>query len=292
MKKILLTTALVAVAASAFAATDKMYIKGGIGYGIGDKMDKVTNDGAATGSKKITGKTIRGFGSNLGAGYQFNQTLAMEVFGEFSERKQKQSQADKTLAAEVSGGAASQSWAAPGATYPLASGTLASADNQEAMTASNNRVEFKETSMGLGTKLVARYPLHEKFHVLAGVGAEVSGKQLEGTYSGTLTKGTATVPYSVKVKSKREFIPVGVVTLGGDYIITEGVSLGLAYDFKFNNAKHMDAKNAVKNLAVSTTGPANVTTAAGTTDFFAKDARMGTASKINHLFKATVKFDL
>jgi len=147
--------------------------------------------------------------------------------------------------------------------------------------------------MGLGTKLVARYPLHEKFHVLAGVGAEISGKQLEATYSGTITKGTAKVPYSVKAKSKREWLPVGIVTLGGDYTISDGVSLGLAYDFKFNNAKHMNAKGAVKSLAVSSTGENNLTTAdSTTTNFFADKARMGTASKMNHVFKVTVKLDL
>jgi len=243
-------------------------------------------------AKKITGKTLRGFAGDLGAGYQFNQILAMEVFGDFSENKQKQSAANKDLAAAVDGTAAAQTWVSPGATYPLVGGTFASASNQSKITVTNAKAELKETSMGLGTKLVARYPLHEKFHVSAGIGAEISGKQLEATYSGTLKKGTATTNYSVKAKSKREWLPVGIVTLGGDYIISDGVSLGIAYDFKFNNAKHMDAKGSVKSLAVSSTGENNLTTADSTTNFFSDKVRMGTASKMNHVFKASVKFDL
>jgi hypothetical protein len=292
MKKILLTTTLVAFAASASASTDKMYIKAGIGYGIGDKMDIISNDNATTGSKKITGKTLRGFASDLGAGYQFNQTLAMEVFGDFSENKQKQALADKDLADAVGGTAAAQTWIAPGAIYPLVDDTFPSAANQSKVAVTNAKAEFKETSMGLGTKLVARYPLHEKFHVSAGIGAEISGKQLEATYSGTLKKGTAAENYSVKAKSKREWLPVGVATLGGDYIISDGVSLGIAYDFKFNNAKHMNAQRAVKLSAVSSNSDNNITTADSTTDFFADKARMGTASRMNHVFKASVKFDL
>jgi len=125
MKKILLTTALVAFAASASASTEKMYIKGGLGYGIGDKLTKVSDDGAVAGTtKKITGKTLRGFAGNLAVGYQFNETLAMELFGDFSGTKQNKSQADKELAADAT--ATTQPWVAPGATYPLVGGTLTS----------------------------------------------------------------------------------------------------------------------------------------------------------------------
>lgn len=291
MKKILLTTALVAFASSAFASTDHMYFKGGLGYDFADKLDKVSNDGLTTNSKKLSGGSLEGFAGDFGFGYAFNETFSIEVFGDFAQPSKKVSGADFDVADALTGdGTATLNTLA--ANVPLAGAFAATTGAQEKIAASDVKNEFKETSMGLGAKLMATLPLHEKFSVSAGAGAEVSFKELEATYSGTLTKSTAKATYTVKSKSKRKAIPVGVVSVAGDYSIADGVTVGIGYDFKFNTDKEMKAKNAVKKVDVASTGATNLTAVAGSTDFIAKDARFGTTSKMNHIVKATVGFAL
>ena len=245
MKNIILTTvAVAALTSSAFAAqTGQTYLKGGLGYGLSNAKSSKT-----TAIKETNGKKPRGFSGVIGAGYMLNDMLGVEGFVDY---------------------------------------TSADAKNKEYVGANAEKLKnkFTESNIGLGGKVFVQHALAEKISVNAGLGAGVAFKSAKQKFSKTTpgSAGAADTTTSVELQSKNITQPFGLVSLGADYTVSEGVAVGLEYAVKFNGKKDYKTKKDYS---------ANASDADLTADDVKKDKPFAKTSKVNQAIMATVKFAL
>jgi opacity protein-like surface antigen len=250
MKKIILTTvAVAALTSSAFAAqTGQTYLKGGLGYGLTNAKGIIPE---STGNFKKEGKKPRGFTGVIGAGYMLNDMLGVEAFVDY---------------------------------------TSADAKNKKIKNNDNLSSKFTETSIGLGGKVFVQHTLAEKFSVNAGVGAGVAFKSAKHKFSEFTAaqkdggSTTAAKTESVELASKNITQPFGLVSLGADYTISDGVAVGVEYAVKFNGKKDYKTKKDITGTDAEKGGLPN--------EVIAKGSAFAKTSKINQAIMANVKFAL
>ena len=148
--------------------------------------------------------------------------------------------------------------------------------------------KFTETNIGLGGKVFVQHALAEKFSVNAGVGAGVAFKSAKQKFS--LYTPATPAPISTPAKtesvewaSKNITQPFGLVSLGADYTISDGVAVGVEYAVKFNGKKDYKTK---KDIAQNKAAEGGISAAV------TKDAAFAKTSKINQAIMANVKFAL
>ena len=101
--------------------------------------------------------------------------------------------------------------------------------------------KFTEISYGLGGKVFVQQAFAEKFSVNAGVGAGVEFKSAKQTFSFSRENRRTgeTDLSSAQLAAKRVTQPFGLVSVGADYTISDGVAVGLEYAVKFNDKKRL-----------------------------------------------------
>ena len=160
--------------------------------------------------------------------------------------------------------------------------TSADAKNKEV---ENKKNKFTETNIGLGGKVFVQHALAEKFSVNAGVGAGVAFKSAKQKFSLTSVDGGNTKTESVELASKKITQPFGLVSLGADYTISDGVAVGVEYAVKFNGKKDYKTK---KEISKDDAAKGGITA----NDAIKKGTAFAKTSKINQAIMANVKFAL
>jgi outer membrane protein W len=308
MKKILLTTAVAAVAltasASAFEA-GKAYLNGGFGYNFSDNLSKITeaDDGRMVDSRK----SLKGFYGKLGAGYKFTGNFAIEGLLDYNPNKR--TKRDDNIAILPLDNHNPHSAFGTNNLIPIwkdgkdlfQEGTINKSFGV-AQTESNQFIDFadrkstsKESNFGFGAKAVFSHALVNKISVNTGIGAGLDFKSLETIISGIVERGTAKQYANFRAKSDTITQPFALLTFGADYAINDSVSAGLEYGVKFSTGEDYKARSNIKQKTITSTGNHNLelANATGASDnVFEKGYIIGKTSKINQSVKATVKFAL
>lgn len=248
MKKILLSSfAAIAVASSASANS---YLKANIGYNFfGEKTEKnLFKDNVALPENKLD-KKLRDFNGGVSYGIKMNENFALEFIGDYTQIKSSKKDVEITNLNGFTG-------------------------------ADNANVNAKESGFGMGVKTVGNQKINDLLSVNAGLGMGTTYKTFE--YTENASKADKSQKFTLKSKSIIQ--PQIIASLGVDYIVSEGVTSGIEYNFKYGLK---DSKYKVK----SDTHKYKFENGSFIKDVkISEDTDMGKATRAHHSVAATLNF--
>lgn len=303
MKKTLLTTAMSAVLLAGYAnagtpghstsTESSNYFKFGLGYSVANQTNQILEGVDST-------KRLHGIAPELAFGTHFSPTMSVEGFLDYVPSNAK---TEKTPGTSIAAAAANKVQTPldnkffagistkenfySGAT----SGNIENATDKTraAITIKDSTLKLKENRVGLGLRAKASHNLGDNFILSAGLGGGVVMKDIRADITENLDNDSTLYPVTRELKTKNVFQPFGEVSLGADLAVSDSVSMGLAYRFRFSTDRDIQLKDDLKQtlLSYDTSG---LVTATGDTAALAKDAVIGHATKIHQAVTLTTSF--